>query len=497
MIRLRMDVDYAYPSRAQSLLFTTLNVKTSPNYLKNAKIIAKIVNSSPLDVKVYWFFTPQTTPDQEMQDLLNSDRHEVGLHVVNKPKIELEQLQEVTKQQIRYFTNHGTERLIGRLIWRRKIWETKAKIPEGFPLKDLWDLPTLILDRVCYVTPTAQAVKIAEKAIVDGKILHAHPDWLFQRGKLNHRGPYYETLKTILRVDQELKGLVVRKKGFAKVAGYGGTEEYERDHVPKCEFLQKLSDRGLDVFTFIERSWSRKVTPDAGWLKAEDNIALLQVNTYAEWWNGISKKTRNMVRKAEKSGVKTDLVESNPKFAEGVWKIYNETPIRQGRAFSHYGQPLENVRSYFQRAKSHKYVSAVFEGKLVGFVELVYGDNIAILSQILSLQSHWDKGVNNALVAKAVEVCAAQQIQWIMYGRMGNHPSLDCFKESNGFTKFVLTRYYVPLTQKGRVATRLGLHRQLKDILPQSLKEPLFPLFSWVSRTKMRFRLKIHPIHAS
>ena len=80
-------------------------------------------------------------------------------------------------------------------------------------------------------------------------------------------------------------------------------------------------------------------------------------------------------------------------------------------------------------------VGAYLEGELVGFIQILYGDNIAIISNILSLQVHWDKSVNNALLAKAVEVCASKGERWLMYGRIGNHPSLDKFKENNGFVK--------------------------------------------------------------
>lgn len=89
MIKLRMDADYPYPSRYQSFLFTVLNRKTSKNYLKNSKIIAKMVNESPREVKAYWFFTPQTTPDEEMLGLMRSDKHEIALHVANNPCAEL------------------------------------------------------------------------------------------------------------------------------------------------------------------------------------------------------------------------------------------------------------------------------------------------------------------------------------------------------------------------------------------------------------------------
>ena len=87
MIRLRLDVDYPYPSRANSFLHVALGIKhkKSSNYLKNAHIIARMINESQQEVKAYWFFTPYTIPDKRLLDLLNSEKHEVGLHVVNKP----------------------------------------------------------------------------------------------------------------------------------------------------------------------------------------------------------------------------------------------------------------------------------------------------------------------------------------------------------------------------------------------------------------------------
>jgi hypothetical protein len=197
-----------------------------------------------------------------------------------------------------------------------------------------------------------------------------------------------------------------------------------------------------------------------------------------------------MIRKAEKSGVKTDVTQPNDKLAEGIWKIYNETPIRQGRAFSHYGTRLEDVKGLIAFYKDDTFIAASINGELVGFVELIHGDQIVVMSQILSLQKHWDKAVNNALVAKAVEVCAARGEPWLMYGRMGNHPSLDNFKQSNGFTKYTLSRFYVPLTKRGRFAAKLGLHREAKDALPNFLKGPLFPVFNWVSRTKIRLKTR-------
>ena len=99
-------------------------------------------------------------------------------------------------------------------------------------------------------------------------------------------------------------------------------------------------------------------------------------------------------------------------------------------------------------AKNSTFIGAYLQEELVGFIQLVHGDNIVVVAQILSMQKHWDKAVNNALLSKAVEVCASKGERWLMYGRIGNHPSLDKFKESNGFVKFPITRYYVPHNKK-------------------------------------------------
>jgi hypothetical protein len=274
------------------------------------------------------------------------------------------------------------------------------------------------------------------------------------------------------------------------MASRGGLEEYKTDFVPNERFLKKLADRGVDVFTFLERKWCCPIPKvSRSWVKTDDNIALLNVTSHRDWMERVGKKTRNMIRKAEKSGVKTDAVAPSEKLAEGIWKIYNETPYRQERAFPHYGVSLDSVTRSVLSSKNDTFIAAFLQDELAGFIQLSPGDKIAIISQILALQEHSDKAINNALISKAVEVCEAKQAGWLMYGRVGNHPSLDRFKENNGFSKFVFPRYYVALTWKGRAATLIGLHRDLKDSLPDVIKSPLLPVFNWLSRSKQRLRV--------
>jgi hypothetical protein len=491
LIKFRIDVDYPYPSRIRSFIYTACGLRVGKDYLANSRIIARMINESKKEVMAFWFFTPKTIPDNALLELLGKGKHEVALHIVNDPKKELELLEDATGRRIRYYTIHGIDRVLARLMWKR--WKASPpRIPTEYPLQSFYRFPHSGLDYLCYVFPPEQALNTALSQVEKGVMLHIHPMWLFQRGRINHRGPYFETLRRILDVQGELGSLSIDKRLFFKVAR--NAREYETDVSPTVEFIEILKGKGVDLFTFLERSWCHTIhNPPHNWVRSADNIGLIQITSYGEWLGRVGKKTRNMIRKAQKSGVNASVAKPDQRLAEGIWKIYNETPIRQERGFPHYGALLPQVMKEVHSAQNCTYIGAYLEDELVGFVQLVHGENIEIISQILSLQRHWDRAVNNALVAKVIEFCAGRGARWIMYGRMGNHPSLDNFKRSNGFAQVQVSRYYVPITRKGKTATVLGLHRPMKDALPKTIKYPLFPLYNWVSRFRARARLRFRP----
>ncbi len=449
-----------------------------------------MVNESPKQVIAYWFFTPYTIPDKSLLDLLNPEMHEVALHIATDPYREWKILENETRRGVKYYTIHGTSRVIAQLLWGRKIGQKQAKVPSDFPLKSFHDFKTYSLDVGRYEFGLDR-MKIESENLINEKIvLEIHPEWLFSKGTINPRGPYYDILKYILDVDHDLKTLIIKKKISIRIAH--DFQEYEKNTSFSKAFVEKLFERDIDIFTFVERKWCcPTANPHSSWIKEDDNVALIEIKDYATWWSSIGKKTRNMVRRAEKSAINVIVVEPSQKFAEGVSKIYNETPIRQDRAFSHYGESLEAIIGNISGPRKSTFIGAFLQDELVGFIQLIYGNNIAIIAQILSMQKHWDKAVNNALLAKAVEVCATNRERWLIYGRIGNHPSLDRFKESNGFVRFPIARYYVPVTKKGRIAIRLGLHRDFKDALPQSVKYPLIPVMNWASRNKVRIKLRL------
>jgi hypothetical protein len=202
MIRIRIDVDYPYTSRIRSFVYTALNLRAGKDYLKNSKIAARMINQSKREVKAYWFFTPKTIPDNELLTLIDNQKHEVALHIVNDPVQELRLLEQKTGKKIHYYTIHGTARFLARVMWKR--WRSKApNIPADFPLQSFHQFATTGMDSLCYVHGSEEALRLIDNRIRAGDVIYFHPIWLFQRGTINHRGPCGNVLERILEDEEE------------------------------------------------------------------------------------------------------------------------------------------------------------------------------------------------------------------------------------------------------------------------------------------------------
>ncbi|HEY5742752.1 MAG TPA: hypothetical protein VIS99_09435 [Terrimicrobiaceae bacterium] len=247
------------------------------------------------------------------------------------------------------------------------------------------------------------------------------------------------------------------------------------------EFLAALgSQRHLhgNLFTFIQRVPDR--TPRFPYHLEWDAAAVLQLSTYDNWWKKqINDKTRNMVRKAHKAGIEIRDVEFSDELVEGIARIYNETPIRQGRRFKHFGKSLATIKqehaTFLDRSD---FIGAYHKGELVGFIKLVHGEGVSNLMQIISMISRRDKAPTNALIAKAVERCASRGVPFLHYGTWSRR-SMGDFKKHHAFERLAIPRYYVPLNFFGSMLLRAGLHRNLIEKVPVSW---LDQLASWRSK---------------
>jgi hypothetical protein len=212
-----------------------------------------------------------------------------------------------------------------------------------------------------------------------------------------------------------------------------------------------------------------------------DNLAVLPVSTYDHWFNHqIRSLPRNRTRQAEKRGVTFREVPLDDALVRGIHGIYNEVPVRQGRAYRHYGDDIETVYRETATYLDYSLFIGAFLGEtLIGFVKIVMDEarTQANLMSIIAMIKHRDKAPTNALIAESVRACAERGIPYLVYQNFSyfnrGGDSLSHFKEINGFQRIDLPRYYVPLTLVGQVAFRLGMHHRFRDRFPESLATKL------------------------
>jgi hypothetical protein len=207
-----------------------------------------------------------------------------------------------------------------------------------------------------------------------------------------------------------------------------------------------------------------------------DNVAVAKLGQFAQWWDALPQETRKNVRRSQRRGVTVNRVSFDDELVRGISKIYNETPIRQGRKFWHYGKSIDQVKAenstYLDRSE---FIGAYFDSELIGFIKFVMVNNVARIMQIVSLEAHVDKRPTNALLAKAIEICCEKRASLLVYGkyvygRKENSPVTE-FKKRNGFERLRFPRYYVPISRLGQVAIRCGLHREIAQIMPEKITD--------------------------
>lgn len=237
----------------------------------------------------------------------------------------------------------------------------------------------------------------------------------------------------------------------------------------------KVNAAGLkaDIFTFSQKL--PESIPRYPYRMELDNFAAIPIISYSEWLGKkVSYGERKAVKRAAKLGVEVRRVDFDDAFVRGISNIYNETPVRQNRKFWHYQKDFETVKrensTYLDRSV---FIGAYFQGELIGFIRMVRAGRCAMAVQVISQIEHREKKPTNALIAKVVEICEQEGLSHFVYGHYiysNSSNSLTDFKRRNGFEQILLPRYYIPITRKGAIALRLGLHHSLVDRIPLPLR---------------------------
>jgi hypothetical protein len=253
-------------------------------------------------------------------------------------------------------------------------------------------------------------------------------------------------------------------------------------------FIAKLKESELraDVFTFEQRPPDTTPRYDYHW--EWDNWAAIPTMSFKDWWENLPQVSRKNVRRSARRGVVVRVISFDNNLVRGVHRIYNSIQVRDGRLFWHYGEDIDTVRrglaTYLDRSE---FIGSYWGEELIGFLKMVYVDHMATIFHIISMDEHYDKRPQNALIAKAAEVCEQKGVSQLIYGKFiyGNkrRSSLVEFKRRNGFQQVNFPRYYIPLTVRGDLFIRLRLYRGFTGLVPEPVLHVLLNCRAWYYKT--------------
>jgi hypothetical protein len=262
---------------------------------------------------------------------------------------------------------------------------------------------------------------------------------------------------------------------WVKIARIHEEEWMEGEVVNDPELLVeqlKISRFPAHVFTFFQKPPDTK--PKHPYHFDWDNFAVIHIKTFDDWWEKLPQESRKNTRRSVKRGVRVREVNLDDELIRAITEIYNETPIRQGKPFPHFGKNFTTVKKEVSTLLDRSsFIGAYHGNELIGFIKLVCMGNLASILHIVSKHSHHDKRPTNALITKAVEICSQKGISYLLYGhytygRKTRSPLIE-FKKRNGFEEVRVPRYYLPLCWWGRVIIALHLYRGLLGLLPSIL----------------------------
>src|SRR5438552_3382758 len=106
-------------------------------------------------------------------------------------------------------------------------------------------------------------------------------------------------------------------------------------------FIRTLKERELpnlraDLFTFAQKlpATGAKYRYPMEW----DNIAAIRLTSFTDWWARVPQETRKNTRRSTRRGVAVTIRELDDDLIAGIVAINNESAVRQGARFPHYGK---------------------------------------------------------------------------------------------------------------------------------------------------------------
>jgi hypothetical protein len=190
-----------------------------------------------------------------------------------------------------------------------------------------------------------------------------------------------------------------------------------------------------DVVDDFVRVYGTRTTREEGRTLLRYPLALLRLpSVHDAYLDGVGPKTRNVIRKAAKSGYVCREFIWNEHLDE-IYEVNTSTDTRQGEPMhGWYREPVEPR----EESPRKKYYGAFRENRLRGYLHLVLSGDFGFVRHFMGHAEHLAGGVMNGLISWTVEQHAGDPtIAWLKYGAFATEAEgMSAFKRHAGFAPY-------------------------------------------------------------
>ncbi len=210
---------------------------------------------------------------------------------------------------------------------------------------------------------------------------------------------------------------------------------------------------------YLDDTFAGTVSVDGTQVHLREAAIIRVPSNYEQYLDDVGPKTRNMIRKAERSGVVFREFDWNERL-DDIYEINRSSETRQGhRMTAGYRNYPERVDPAERSTYGILHIGGFVGHKLVAYVEMYVCGNFAFVNRILGHKEYLNTGVMNGLVAASVRHGMKNGIDYINYLMMEDreHDTLSGFKYRVGFRPFsvlTVTSETAPTHVGARVASR-------------------------------------------
>lgn len=220
-----------------------------------------------------------------------------------------------------------------------------------------------------------------------------------------------------------VKDLKRRKRLFSLRFGFmADGDESQKELI---SYAKECSDKTKVAYSTITSGYDRAYTGHFQELKKKTLI----INTDGPEeaiWKGLRDKTRNMIRKAKKSGLDIELGVKN---LTGFYSIYVANMVRKGIPV----HTLKFFECIFNELGSAAELIAAKDGnRIVGGTLILFSEKAAIYPFQASLPEYKKYAVNDIMVWEAIKLCSKKKVPTLDMGESTEGGNVYRFKQNFG-----------------------------------------------------------------